>query len=343
MAKSPDKINKKKSAPHNSAQPLSPQNNVPQSGNFWKENWGVIANLLVTIIVGVFVAIYLQDKQQKFQSNLTQQQQSFEATQQALSIQSQQPQIKVDSSIAPSTGIFLVSNVGVAPANDVKVIVCLEAVNPILEGILTDIEQLNIHVNDKTTSPTLTFASIENYGIVSGNNCEIITLGTLSSQINIPIVVDSLHQTDITQTTYVNQNREVNIAIPSSIVSQLGDTFSTEDISERAFLNYIDRLKEYSDYQYSIAISCSGADANCVVDNPKPYIAHPYPVNRALIKTSTSENAKYLIINSTYNFTYIAPVDRKLAEFPLFLEVILSNNTGSEVITTTVPSFDNLK
>jgi hypothetical protein len=228
------------------------------------------------------------------------------------------------------------------PANDVEVIVCVENVNPILEGFLTDVKQLNVSIDDKTISPKFEFTSTGNNTTINGNNCEKIIFGTLSSQVHIPVVV-SPSLIDNTRAVIVTQNREINVAVPRRIVSQIGNAYSPEELSEKAFLNFANRLEEYSDVKYSITVACSGNSANCIVNNPTTYIVHPYPASYEILSTSTTENEGYILIKSVFSFSYVAPVGEKLPKTPVFLEVLLSNDTGSAVYTTNVPSFDSLK
>jgi hypothetical protein len=78
------KITKKTRSTTNKVEPMSSgDKKILPFLKFLKENWGTLANLTITIIVGIFVAIFLQHNNQQFLAEQQVREQGFSVTQTA--------------------------------------------------------------------------------------------------------------------------------------------------------------------------------------------------------------------------------------------------------------------
>jgi hypothetical protein len=210
------KITKKTRSTTNKVEPMSSgDKKILPFLKFLKENWGTLANLTITIIVGIFVAIFLQHNNQQFLAEQqvreqgfsvtqTAREQSFSATQQAMNAEFQRQLLSLQSDIQKKSELanlkfevtcsihyfpykdcndsIYVENLGPASANDIRIVVYIDNVTTPWIGLITDSNQFKI----SSENPALVFKTYTekitpyfSYPVLQGDNSTTITIEKL--------------------------------------------------------------------------------------------------------------------------------------------------------------------
>jgi hypothetical protein len=202
-AKSLPKSKSKKPAPGNKKviAPISDDVEITEtakrpSRKLTFQTWISITNLILTAIIGIGVAAYLQYSQQNFESELQAKEQSYQTQLQQKDEESQKQIIELQRQLGISNifighlvpagvyggHIIRVTNNGPATAKNIRVAICIDSMNPVWEESLNDISNFDFKEYANPSFDLTREDVVSSCGFAfknGGNNAVIITIATL--------------------------------------------------------------------------------------------------------------------------------------------------------------------
>lgn len=201
---------------------------------FFKNNWVALANLFVTILVGIIVATYLQKDQQKFQAELQSRDQFFQAGLQNKLIEledeikrkSQLANLKV--SVKCSTESNCVSpiyiyNDGPTVAQNVKIVFYIGQFNYLWSNDITNIEQFTVKISDPSLNYSIEKQKLDTLVLserMEGNNAIVITIESIPVG---KVFFISMGIDDAASYKTASSKNELTVSIPKAIFSSFND------------------------------------------------------------------------------------------------------------------------
>lgn len=218
--------------------------------NLKTENLIAIANLLLTAIIGIGIAIYLRVRDERFQRNLL-------TLQAEINRQSNLAHLQVKPTCLYYTscaGAIKIENTGPASAKNIKITIVLDEVDDEWLSAISDINSFKVKIFPPSFSPTITVKKVDvlyAFQDMRGDNAIDIELGTLPPNASIKVLL-----TANLETIPIN-SYEVEIPI-------------TVDFREwKTYVFYEGPIRQYLENRFSIANfsvttfceNCEGASA----------------------------------------------------------------------------------
>ncbi len=213
-----------------------------------------ISNLILTAIIGIGVAIYLNYRDEQIQKNLITIQAETERQSNLAHLQVSPTCLYYGS----CSGSFSIKNLGAAHAKNVKVIVILEYVNEDWTSVISDIKYFSI----KTLAPSLdiTTSSVKIDTLylspVAGYNAYEISIANIPPQDEVNILLER-YQSTLTQSHTAN--------FPATIY------VNSDDPIDQLALHI--HLKKYLEKRFNVAgFSINTSCENCEGNIDKPIV-----------------------------------------------------------------------
>lgn len=278
------------------------------------ELWIAIGNLLLTAIVGIGIAIFLQAREQRFQAELQNKNEEFQK--QIIEIQNQTQFAHIDiSHQRRSGGHFIeIKNVGPAIAKNLKIAICIESLNPIWIEQITDISQFEF---GKFTNPSFNLSREDtksscNFAFGDDtNNASILTIDLLPSNESIGLTVSLAKGIQLEE---IQTSVNTFILIPTEIATKISPTEVKLDIY--ALTDALD--DKFTIATFKTAASCE----NCIVESDSkivPLISRTGGGSLYLTSPILGESSKYISVNFETTTSHRVPIGVKLPSINLYL------------------------
>lgn len=219
-----------------------------------RETWLAIANLGLTAMIGIVMAIYLNVRNEDFQKYL------FDAQNQSkyanIELTVFEPTIYGDTSLAGSIGI---KNNGPATAKNVRIGICINHVNDLWTNEITDINQFDFYFTDQSLKIQTEYTStcISSLDEKEENDGVVFIIDTLSPDQSSALIINIGKQI---QRKAVHSSRQTQILIPRQIIPA--------DSELPSYLHFKEPLSSYlTRAYYMISFSAQSSCENCTGDH----------------------------------------------------------------------------
>jgi len=297
------------------------------------QTWISIGNLVLTAIVGIAVAVYLQQSEQTFQREL--QNREEELQKQIITLQSQSEIAKVritTASVYPLDGIEI-ENTGLTSAKNLRIVLCATSINNLWADFVSDMLMFDIATDNialKFNKETTKTGCIN----VSGAQHDSIVITLESLPPNQPVIF-KIYPPQSIPTEYVLTSQEAHIAVQKDLIP--------EDYSMPFETNFYDPLFEYLNHKFYTAYFLVDASCeNCQVEKDVEFLRlrlhYLWDWRNTVI---TSEDGSYIRANFVFDTKYQVPLGKSFPDTPLYL--LLSNSDPSTLLEISQEEYNSLR
>jgi hypothetical protein len=271
-------------------------------------NWLTIASLLITAFIGIFIALYINKRDEDLQKQLI-----------LLQGQNQYSNLEVGTydyypSISESVGgtlpEIIITNKGPATANEISIAVCIANINLIWQSSIMNINQFDISVSPQSYKVLTELKSTCLDSDLKNNNLLVLNIDSLPPNQSITVMINIGHTLEYTT---VDTTRKASIKIPAAEVPK----FSTPPFSLYFYNKLMYTLDEkFYVSKFVVDISCPNCSKIDAVDKEHHFATQSFYLTFHGLISGTITNEEVVADNDNYieeNFDlglqYVIPKD----------------------------------
>lgn len=251
---SPTKQTKVKTAPKN---------------KFSVDNWIGIGNLALIVISGIFVTIYLQNQNQKFQTEL--QERDAKIQQQMLDLQEQSKLAKITVEYNNSQYLksdFAIRNDGTAVAENLNIVICLNEIDYSWKSEISSTDDFVFRFQNPAILARQTYVNKPDCGFsTTANNAVEIFLGALAPKQSIFMTVEFKTQPPLQNSSL---GTTTSIKIPNATLEKvqlpLDDWGKTQVYIWQIIFDFL--TEKYAVAKFGVSVYCTNCTFNYYPDKP---------------------------------------------------------------------------
>lgn len=303
-----------------------PKNNKKSTSvvSFLIKNWSIFLNAILTILIGVGVAIYLQKDQQSFEISKQESNQEAQFANIKIEVANQCPQ----NTYYYCAESLIVSNESNTIAKNIKIAISLTSVGKFWVNEILDVSSFDV----SATNPATSFVAINKVDTSQnsiGNKIKIVEIKTLPAKSNVVFMLRSLKLSEL-ENPVINKTKTILFVVPREM-----------QIPTDEFNDYL--KKNYFIAGFSVFFSCE----NCKAEN-QPQAQLTLPIVETwegdvleIMKFETSEDIPRELITKV-KISYVATENINDIIFPNCLKWVKSPN-GEIRLTPYVTTPEDLR
>lgn len=299
---------------------------------FSLEFWLSITNLVLTAIIGIGIALYLNARNENFQKQLI----DIQNNAKLANIEITYKDVILSSGIGNSNtnGYIIIKNNGPAVAENLRVAICMKTVNEQWRESINDISQFNITIDDISRKYKPEISKSECGTDVNFNTLSV-DIDSLSPQESISFTIKGAYA--ILDRQLVGGERNVHILIPIKGTAINGlmeiDRSYINSMSDDELSKYVSN--QFEDYitsnYYAATFTASASCNNCVTTSNSGdatiYTVEYMQIKEVLVSLQLipidliSRNEKVVETTFNLNIAWYAPknYDKSNDNLPLYL------------------------
>ncbi len=268
------------------------------------EMWISIGNLLLTAIIGIAVAVYLNIRNEEFQKQLV-----------TLQNQTEIAKLDLENAITNVDG-FKIINQGPAIAKNIRAVVCLYNMHASWENAITDIDNFVVKTENISLNFSKQYTRTEcGNSSILGNDSLVITLDALSPDQSATFSIGFSNDLPV---EYLKVTRKAHLAIDNLLYPK-NNSLSLEDYLANPVNNYLEEtLADESQpaITFLIDVSCDNCNINKNIEYLYLMSAHVWNWQNIEIKNKDRE---FITTNFDFDLSYITPLGTKMSDDELYL------------------------